>query len=82
VQSVAIQIGEPARRTTLSIDAINFYEKRQLLPKAPRSTGGFRLYTAGDVEQLHSIRQMHEPGFSLREVRELLELRACRGSSL
>ena len=70
-----MQIGELAKRTTLSIDAIRFYEKCQLLPKAIRSTGGFRLYTASDIEQLHFIRQMHELGFSLREVRELIELR-------
>jgi DNA-binding transcriptional MerR regulator len=70
-----MQIGELAKRTTLTVDTIRFYERRQLLPKASRSTGGFRLYTTGDVEQLHFIRQMHELGFSLREIRELIELR-------
>ena len=70
-----MQIGELAKRTTLTVDAIRFYEKRQLLPKATRSTGGFRLYTTTDIEQLHFIRQMHELGFSLREIRELIELR-------
>jgi len=75
MQTAAIQIGELAKRTTLTVDAIRFYEKRQLLPKAPRSTGGFRLYTAGDIDQLHFIRQMHTLGFSLREIRELIELR-------
>ena len=76
VETALIQIGELAKRTMLSIDAIRFYEKRQLLPKATRSTGGFRLYTTGDIEQLHFIRQMHELGFSLREIRELIDLRA------
>ena len=70
-----MQIGELARRTALTVDAIRFYERRQLLPKATRSTGGFRLYTAEDIEQLHFIRQMHELGFSLREIRELIDLR-------
>jgi DNA-binding transcriptional MerR regulator len=70
-----MQIGELAKRTTLTVDTIRFYERRQLLPKASRSTGGFRLYTTGDVEQLHFVRQMHELGFSLREIRELIELR-------
>jgi len=75
MQSEAIQIGELARRTTLSVDAIRFYEKHQLLPRALRSSGGFRLYTTSDIEQLHFIRQMHALGFSLREIRELIELR-------
>ena len=70
-----MQIGELAKRTTLTIDAIRFYEKRRLLPKAARSAGGFRLYTTSDIEQLHFIRQMHALGFSLREIRELIELR-------
>ena len=70
-----MQIGELAKRTTLTVDAIRFYEKGRLLPKAARSTGGFRLYTNGDIEQLHFIRQMQRLGFSLREIRELIELR-------
>lgn len=75
MQTSAIQIGELAKRTTLTVDAIRFYEKRHLLPKAPRTTGGFRLYTAEDIERLRFIRQMHELGFSLREIGELIDLR-------
>jgi DNA-binding transcriptional MerR regulator len=70
-----MQIGELARRTALTVDAIRFYEKRRLLPKAARSEGGFRLYSTADVEYVHFIRQMHELGFSLREISELIELR-------
>jgi DNA-binding transcriptional MerR regulator len=70
-----MQIGELAKRTAVTVDAIRFYERRRLLPKATRSTGGFRLYTADDIEQLHFIRLMHELGFSLREIRELIDLR-------
>lgn len=70
-----IRIGELARRTTLTVDAIRFYEKRRLLPKPVRSAGRFRLYAAEDVERLCFIRQMHGLGFSLREIRELTELR-------
>jgi DNA-binding transcriptional MerR regulator len=75
MQTAAMQIGELAKRTALTVDAIRFYERRQLLPKAARSTGGFRLYTTDDIERLHFIRQMHELGFSLREIGELIDLR-------
>jgi DNA-binding transcriptional MerR regulator len=67
-----VQIGKLARDTGLSVDAIRFYEKEGLLRKPPRSQGGFRLYTARDVEHLHFIRCAQELGFSLAEVRELL----------
>ena len=70
-----MQIGEIAERTALTVDAIRFYERRKLLPKASRSAGRFRLYTEDAVERLHFIRQMQGLGFSLREVGELIELR-------
>jgi DNA-binding transcriptional MerR regulator len=74
-ESMAMQIGEVAKRTSLTVDAIRFYEKRKLLPKAVRSTGRFRLYGAGTIERLRFIQQMQGLGFSLREVGELIQLR-------
>ena len=74
-ESAAMQIGEVAKRTSLTVDAIRFYEKRKLLPKALRSAGRFRLYGDGTIERLHFIQQMQGLGFSLREVGELIQLR-------
>jgi MerR family copper efflux transcriptional regulator len=70
-----MQIGEIAKRTCLTVDAIRFYEKRRLLPRAVRSAGLFRLYGESSVERLHFIQQMQGLGFSLREVGELIQLR-------
>ncbi len=78
MQTSGMQIGELAKRTTLTVDAIRFYEKRHLLPKAIRSAGRFRLYTTDDVARLRFIRQMHRLGFSLREIGELIGLRAAK----
>jgi MerR family transcriptional regulator, mercuric resistance operon regulatory protein len=61
-----IQIGEAAQQTKLSIDTIRFYERRALLPRAPRTEGHFRLYSADDVARLTFIKQMQGLGFSLR----------------
>jgi DNA-binding transcriptional MerR regulator len=74
-ETAAMQIGEVAKRTSLTVDAIRFYEKRKLLPKAVRSAGRFRLYGEGTIERLRFIQQMQGFGFSLREVRELIQLR-------
>lgn len=71
-----LQIGELARRTELSVEAIRFYEKCELLPKATRTRGRFRLYTDQDVARIHFIRQMQALGFSLREIKQLVELRS------
>jgi len=73
--NATMQIGELAKRSSLSVDAIRFYEKRKLLPKAFRSAGRFRLYGEGTIERLHFIQQMQGLGFSLREVGELIQLR-------
>lgn len=70
------QIGELARRTALSIDAIRFYERRKLLPPAFRSTGRFRLYTADDIERLRFVQRMQLLGFSLEEIKQLMTIRA------
>jgi MerR family transcriptional regulator, mercuric resistance operon regulatory protein len=79
----AIQIGEAAQRSKVSIDTIRFYERKTLVPRTPRSMGQFRLYTADDIARLTFIKQMQELGFSLREIKQLLGLRdrgghACR----
>jgi DNA-binding transcriptional MerR regulator len=78
-----IQIGEAAKLTALSIDAIRLYERRALLHKVPRTAGRFRLYTADDLSRLTFIKQMQGVGFSLQEIKRLLDLRerprdACR----
>lgn len=71
-----MHIGEAAQQTGLTVDAIRFYERRGLLPRALRTEGGFRLYGERDVGSLRFIRQMQALGFSLEEVRELLALRS------
>lgn len=79
----AIQIGQLAERTGLTIDAIRFYERKGLLRKLARSEGGFRLFSSGDVTNLQFIRKAQKLGFSLDEIHALIILReqdtqACR----
>lgn len=70
-----MRIGEAARQAALSVDAIRFYERRALLPEAPRTAGRFRLYSQKDVARLRFIRRAQAMGFALREIQPLLELR-------
>jgi DNA-binding transcriptional MerR regulator len=72
------QIGELAKRTDLSVDAIRFYERRKLLPPASRSTGRFRLYTNEAIDRLLFVRRMQGLGFSLQEIKELMGVRSDR----
>jgi DNA-binding transcriptional MerR regulator len=70
-----IQIGQVARETGLTVDAIRFYEKQRLLKPAPRTEGGFRLFSVQDLQHIQFIRRAQELGFSLSEIRELLVLK-------
>jgi DNA-binding transcriptional MerR regulator len=70
-----MQIGTIAKKIGLSVDAIRFYERNSLLPRPPRTQGGFRKYGESDIEALGFIRRVQGLGFTLSEVRELLELR-------
>jgi len=73
-----MQIGAVAKKIGLTADAIRFYERNALLPSPSRSAGGFRQYGERDVEILEFIRRAQGLGFTLREIRDLLELRRTR----
>lgn len=68
-----MQIGEVAARTELSLRTIRHYEETGLVVPSARSRGGFRLYTEADVARLMVIRRMKPLGFTLDEMRALLE---------
>ena len=69
-----MQIGEVAEQIGLSLRTIRYYEEVDLAVPSARSEGGFRLYVAADVERLRVIMQMKPLGFSLEEMRELIDL--------
>ncbi len=68
-----MQIGEVASRTELSLRTIRHYEETGLVVPSARSQGGFRLYTEADVARLMVVRRMKPLGFTLDEMRVLLE---------
>jgi DNA-binding transcriptional MerR regulator len=73
-----MHIGIIAKKIGLSVDAIRFYERNALLPRPPRTQGGFRQYAERDVETLAFIRRVQNLGFKLSEIRVLLRLRGNR----
>lgn len=68
-----MQIGEVAARTELSLRTIRHYEETGLVAPSARSRGGFRLYTETDVARLMVIRRMKPLGFTLDQMRDLLD---------
>lgn len=66
--------GELARATGANAETVRFYEKIGLLPAPPRSAGGHRIYDREHVRRLTFILRGRGLGFSLEEVRGLLDL--------
>lgn len=61
----------------VGVETIRFYERKRLIiqPLKPNS-GGYRHYSNEIIQRLRFIRQAQELGFSLKEISELLSLRA------
>lgn len=72
--SASFQIGQVARKTGLSVDAIRFYEKEGLVSRPSRTQGGYRVYEEREVADLEFIQRAQQLGFSLREIRELFSI--------
>jgi len=70
-----LTIGHLAKESGVNLETVRYYERRGLIPKPPRSVSGYRLFPAEAARRLRFIRRAQELGFSLREIRDLLELR-------
>lgn len=72
MQFEALQVGELARRTGLTVRALHHYDEIGLLKPSLHTEAGYRLYTAGDVARLQQVLSLRSLGFSLEEVRDCL----------
>ncbi len=67
-------IGELSKRTDTKVQTIRYYEEIGVMPKAVRAANNRRLYNEIHLERLTFIRHSRELGFSLDDIRNLLEL--------
>ena len=74
-QEADLTIGKLARASGVGVETVRFYQREGLMRTPPKS-GGFRHYSAEDLRRLSFIRQAKTAGFTLAEIRELLELDA------
>lgn len=74
----AFTIRKLADAAAVGVEAVRYYQGRGLLPEPPRVAGGFREYSADDVQRLRFIKRAQELGFSLDDVAELLSVSAER----
>ena len=75
-----LKIGEVSKRSGVGVEALRFYEKSGLLDRPSRTFSGYRVYSADVLERLAFIKQAQALGFSLDEIRRIVE-DARRGES-
>lgn len=72
----SLTIGKVAGQADVGVETVRFYEREGLIDDPPRRESGYRQYPQGTVSRIRFIRRARELGFSLKEIRELLSLRA------
>ena len=75
-----MQIAELEQRTGVNRHTLRYYEKAGLLQEVERRGNNYRDYPEKAVERVGMVRQLKALGFSLREIREVLD--ALRSDSI
>jgi MerR family transcriptional regulator, copper efflux regulator len=77
----ALKIGQVAEKGRVNLQTIRYYEREGLLPAPPRLASGYRLFTEDTVRRVRFIKRAQELGFTLAEIRDLLNLRVDESRS-
>lgn len=70
----SLTIGKLANASNVNVETIRFYERKGIL-KQPRKQGAFRYYPQEFIDRIRFIKRSQELGFTLKETKELLELK-------
>ena len=72
-------IGELAKQSGVTPWTIRYWEKEQLIPKAARSATRYRFYSHDTVDLIRFIRTAQTLGFSLEEIKKVIEAKRLKG---
>ena len=76
-----LTIGGLAERIGIGIETVRYYERIGIMPKPRRTQGGRRSYEADHIKRLTFIRQARGLGFSIDDIRALLEFSVSADTS-
>ena len=71
----SLTVGKLAAAGGVGVETIRFYQRKGLLAQPTRDSG-IRRYGSDDLRRLRFIRQAQAAGFTLEEIKELLDLDA------
>lgn len=67
-----MRIKDAARASGLTVDQIRLYERRGVLPAAPRDPNGYRAYAGSHLSTLRLAKGLREAGLSLKQISPIL----------
>lgn len=76
-----LTIGKVAGRAGVKIDTLRYYERQGVLAPPKRTGSNYRVYTEDAVRRVRFVKRAQELGFSLAEIKDLLELRVSDTAS-
>ena len=62
-------------QTGVDRETLRFYERKSLLPDTKRTSSGYRIYPDEIIPRINFITTAKSAGFTLREIKELIELK-------
>ena len=69
-----LTIGKLAKQVGIGIETVRFYERQGLIEEPPRTDSNYRIYPEDEVKRLQFIKRAKDLGFTLKEIKELIEL--------
>lgn len=76
-----LTIGKLAEATGVKVETIRYYERAGLIAPPARTTGNYRAFGPADLARLRFVRRTRDLGFTLEEVRAMLDLAEQRERS-
>lgn len=70
-----LKIGDIAHQTGVSVGTLRYYETLKLLYPVERGENSYRYYSEETVQQVQFIKKAQSLGFSLEEIRQILDVR-------
>lgn len=68
-----LTVGQLAQQAKLPPDTVRYYARIGLILPMARGSNGYKHFAAQDVQRLHFIRQAQRLGFTLTEIRGILQ---------
>lgn len=70
----SLTIGELAKEAKVNIATVRYYEKRGLIERAPRTESGYRVFPPETVEDIKTIKNAQDLGFTLEEIKKVMAI--------